>query len=141
MTAQALQKQRKHRRRSEALVAYSFLAPYMFVFFTFTVFAIGYTVYLSFTRYNLLRPPEWWGLEGWKRVLQDDLFLTKALPNTFKYVLIVVPVQTVISLILAFAMTLAQRARSGSHPMATYSPTRNLFHAYSFFPGTSEDRA
>ena len=111
MTAQALQKQRKHRRRSEALVAYSFLAPYMFVFFTFTVFAIGYTVYLSFTRYNLLRPPEWWGLEGWKRVLQDDLFLTKALPNTFKYVLIVVPVQTVISLILAFAMDQKLRFR------------------------------
>jgi len=111
MTAQALQKPRKHRRRSEALVAYSFLAPYMFVFFTFTVFAIGYTVYLSFTRYNLLRPPEWWGLEGWKRVLQDDLFLTKALPNTFKYVLIVVPVQTVLSLILAFAMDQKLRFR------------------------------
>jgi len=111
MTAQALQQPRKHRRRSEALVAYSFLAPYMFVFFTFTVFAIGYTVYLSFTRYNLLRPPEWWGLEGWKRVLQDDLFLTKALPNTFKYVLIVVPVQTVISLILAFAMDQKLRFR------------------------------
>jgi multiple sugar transport system permease protein len=37
-------------------------------------------------------------------VLEDELFLAKALPNTFKYVLIVVPIQTFLSLVLAFAM-------------------------------------
>jgi multiple sugar transport system permease protein len=102
---------RSRRKRSEALTAYAFLAPYLFIFLVFFVFGIGYAVYLSLTEYNLLRPPEWWGLEGWKRVLSDDLFMTKALPNTFKYVLIVVPIQTVISLILAFAMDQKLRAR------------------------------
>jgi multiple sugar transport system permease protein len=53
----------------------------------------------------------WWGLEGYKRVLTDDLFLTKALPNTFKYVLIVVPIQTLLSLVLAFALDQKLRAR------------------------------
>jgi multiple sugar transport system permease protein len=43
-------------------------------------------------------------LEGYKRVLTDSLFLTKALPNTFKYVLVVVPIQTALSLVLAFVM-------------------------------------
>jgi multiple sugar transport system permease protein len=99
------------RRRSEALTAYAFLAPYLFIFIIFMVFSIIYAVYLSFTRYNLLRPPEFWGIEGWQRVLSDDLFMTKALPNTFKYVLIVVPAQTVLSLILAFAMDQKLRAR------------------------------
>lgn len=51
-----------------------------------------------------LKPPQWWGLEGYLRVFDDDLFLKKALPNTFKYVLIVVPLQTALSLVLAFAM-------------------------------------
>lgn len=99
------------RKRSETLTAYAFLAPYLFIFTVFFVFGIAYVTYLSFTQYNLLRPPQWWGLEGWRRVLNDDLFLTKALPNTFKYVIIVVPTQTVLSLILAFAMDQKLRFR------------------------------
>ena len=101
----------RRKQRSEALTAYAFLAPYLFIFFTFIVFAIGYAFYLSFTKYNLLRPPEWWGLEGYQRVLEDELFISKALPNTFKYVAIVVPIQTVLSLILAFALDQKLRAR------------------------------
>ncbi|MGQ0600534.1 MAG: carbohydrate ABC transporter permease [Anaerolineales bacterium] len=101
----------RNKRVTEALVGYAFLSPWLFVFFTFIVFSIGYAVYLSFTRYNLLRPPEWWGLEGYMRVMQDALFIEKALPNTFKYVFIVVPIQTVISLILAFAMDQKLRGR------------------------------
>ena len=97
--------------RSEALTAYAFLAPYLFVFLTFTVFAIGYTLYLSLTRYNLLRPPEFWGLEGYRRVLAEPLFLAKALPNTFKYVLVVVPCQTALALVLAFALDQRLRFR------------------------------
>ncbi|MCI0551132.1 MAG: sugar ABC transporter permease, partial [Anaerolineae bacterium] len=99
------------KKRSEALTAYAFLAPYLFIFLVFFAFAFGYTIYLSFTRYNLLRPPEWWGLEGWKRVLTDELFLGKAMPNTFKYVAVVVPIQTALSLILAFAMDQKLRFR------------------------------
>jgi multiple sugar transport system permease protein len=96
---------------TEVLTGYLFVSPWLFIFFTFIVFSIGYTVYLSFTRYNLLRPPEWWGLEGYRRILADQLFIEKALPNTFKYVLIVVPIQTVLSLVLAFAMDQKLRFR------------------------------
>ncbi len=99
------------RKLGDLFTAYAFLAPYLFIFFTFSLFAIGYTLYLSFTRYNLLRPPEWWGIEGYRRVLDDELFLESALPNTFKYVLIVVPIQTALSLILAFALDQKLRFR------------------------------
>jgi multiple sugar transport system permease protein len=101
----------RRKRLGEALTGYLFLSPWLFIFFTFVVFSIGWAVYLSFTRYNLLRPPEWWGLEGYQRVLTDELFIEKALPNTFKYALIVVPLQTIISLILAFAMDQQLRFR------------------------------
>lgn len=111
--APLLERARRKRAVSEALTAYTFLAPYLFIFLTFTIVGIVYAVYLSFTKYNLLRPPEWWGFEGYGRVLQDNLFLTHALPNTLKYVLIVVPIQTVISLVLAFAMDQKLRFRRG----------------------------
>ena len=48
-----------------------------------------------------------------RRVLTDELFITKALPNTFEYVLVVVPIQTVVSLVLAFAMDQKLRFRRG----------------------------
>ncbi len=95
----------------ENITGYLFISPWLFIFFTFILFSLGYALYLSFTRYNLLSPAQWWGLEGYKRVFNDSLFLEEALPNTFKYALIVVPIQTVISLVLAFAMDQKLRLR------------------------------
>lgn len=94
------------RRRvlGEWIAAYILLSPYLFVFLVFNVFAIGYALYLSFTYFDLFSPPRWVGLGNYLYLLQDRLFLGKAVPNTLKYVAVVVPVQTVISLLLAFAM-------------------------------------
>jgi multiple sugar transport system permease protein len=99
------------RKTAEAITGYLFLAPWLFIFLTFILFSIVYALYLSLTRYDLLSAPQLWGLEGYKRVLTDTLFLTKALPNTFKYVLVVVPIQTALSLILAFVMDQKLRMR------------------------------
>lgn len=98
-------------KRLDMLNGYLFISPWLVLFLIFSVISLVYAFYLSFTSYNLLKPPQWWGLEGYRRVLQDELFLSKALPNTFKYVLIVVPIQTILSLILAFAMDQKLRFR------------------------------
>jgi multiple sugar transport system permease protein len=99
------------RKLSEALTAYFFIGPWLFIFTAFSIVAIGYAAYLSFTRYDLLSPPKFWGLEGYRRVLTDELFIQTALPNTLKYVLIVVPLQTILSLVIAFAMDQKLRLR------------------------------
>jgi multiple sugar transport system permease protein len=100
-----------NRKSSEALTGYLFLSPWLFIFIIFLVVSIGYALYLSFTRYDLLTPPQWWGLQGYRRVLTDPTFLTAALPNTLKYVIIVVPIQTVLSLLIAFVMDQKLRLR------------------------------
>lgn len=94
----------KNRKLAEAVTGYLFISPWLIIFIIFSVISLIYAVYLSFTSYNLLRPPQFWGLESYQRVFKEDLFLQKALPNTFKYVIIVVPIQTALSLVLAFAM-------------------------------------
>ncbi len=139
MTSPALAKKAAPKKFSEALTAYSFLLPYLFIFVTFTVASIVYAVFLSFTRYNLLSAPQWWGLEGWKRVLTDDLFIHYALPNTFKYVLVVVPVQTALSLLLAFAMDQKLRFRRFFRtiyylPSVTSSVVISLIFVWLFSP-------
>jgi len=89
---------------SEWLTAYVFLAPWLFIFFVFVLFSIGWAFYLSFTRFNLFSPPRWVGIEQYVKVIQNQDFLEHALPNTLKYVAVVVPTQTVISLVIAFAL-------------------------------------
>ncbi len=93
-----------HQRRGEAFTAYVMLSPWLFIFFVFIVFSIGWAFYLSFTNYNLFSAPKWVGLAEYQKVLTNEDFIKHALPNTLKYVGIVVPVQTVLSLIIAFAM-------------------------------------
>ncbi len=127
------------RKLLQSVTAYLFLSPWLFIFFVFGVFSIGYALYLSFTSYNLLRPPEFWGWEGYNRVFNDELFLKKALPNTFKYVLIVVPLQTVLSLILAFAMDQKLRFRRAFRtifylPSVTSSVVISLIFVWIFAP-------
>ncbi len=101
----------RRRKASEALTGYLFISPWLFIFIIFILFSLGYAIYLSFTKYNLLSPAVWWGVEGYRRVLTDATFLTAALPNTFKYVAIVVPIQTFLSLVLAFVMDQKLRLR------------------------------
>lgn len=99
------------RKVSEAITGYLFISPWLIIFTIFSIVSLVYAVYLSFTDYNLLKPPQFLGLQGYRSVFDDDLFLKKALPNTFKYVLVVVPIQTILSLILAFAMDQKLRFR------------------------------
>ncbi len=94
----------RRRQLGEWIAAYVLLSPYLFVFLVFNVFAIAYALYLSFTYFDLFSPPRWIGLGNYLYLLRDNLFLQKAVPNTLKYVAVVVPVQTVISLLLAFAL-------------------------------------
>jgi len=94
----------RRRQLGEWIAAYILLSPYLFVFLVFNVFAIAYALYLSFTYFDLFSPPRWIGLGNYIYLLRDNLFLQKAIPNTLKYVAVVVPVQTVISLLLAFAL-------------------------------------
>ncbi len=94
----------RRRQLGEWIAAYVLLSPYLFVFLVFNVFSIAYALYLSFTYFDLFSPPRWIGLGNYLYLLQDRLFLQKAVPNTLKYVAVVVPVQTIISLLLAFAL-------------------------------------
>jgi multiple sugar transport system permease protein len=88
----------------EWLTAFIFLSPFLFVFCVFTIYAIGNAFYLSFTKYDLFSPPKFIGFKNYLHILEDKDFIKYALPNTLKYVAVVVPVQTIISLIVAFAL-------------------------------------
>jgi putative chitobiose transport system permease protein len=57
-------------------------------------------LYLSFTRYDLIQPPEWVGLANFQRLLRDRLFW-QVVGNTLLYLVGVVPILVMVPLGLA----------------------------------------
>jgi multiple sugar transport system permease protein len=93
-------------RRGEAWAAYGFLLPNLAGFLVFTFLPVFAALLISFTNWDLLRPPQWVGADNYLRLSQDPLF-QRVLQNTALYVLGTVPVQMAIA--LAVAMALNQR--------------------------------
>lgn len=69
--------------RAQNRLSIIFAAPFLILFFIFTVVPVLTAVVLSFTNYNVLQPPQFVGLQNYLTLfLEDDIFLT-ALKNTF----------------------------------------------------------
>lgn len=91
-------------KRQEALTGYLFALPFIVGFIGLTVGPMLFSLYTSFTDYNITTSPRWAGLNNYDYILtQDDRFRT-SLGNTFFYVLLKTPLIIVISLLLALLM-------------------------------------
>src|ERR1700722_20271527 len=62
-----------------------FVLPVVAFFAVFNVFPVVFGFALSLTDYDLLDPPNFVGLDNFRNLLDDDLFLT-ALRNTLEFV-------------------------------------------------------
>ena len=82
--------------------AYFFMAPFVILFFTFTILPVLAGVLLSFTYFNVLQPPRFIGLSNYALLfLEDDVFL-KAIRNTLIFSIITGPVSFFLQLGLAW---------------------------------------
>lgn len=82
--------------------AYFMVAPFMILFFIFTVLPVGMSIVLSFTRFNLLEWPEFIFMDNYIRLfLDDDIFLL-ACQNTLVFAAITGPVSYLMSLLIAW---------------------------------------
>jgi multiple sugar transport system permease protein len=92
------------------LTSYGFLVPWLIGFFVLTLYPMIYSLYLSFTEFNILQPPKWVGLRNYVVMfsgntdfLRDDRFLNSLLV-TFRFVFISVPLKLVFALAVAMMM-------------------------------------
>lgn len=89
-------------RMKKSKTSYIMMAPYLTLFFFFTILPILSSVVLSFTYFNMLEAPT---LVGWKNytklLLEDDIFLI-ALKNTFLFAVITGPVSYLLCLLFAW---------------------------------------
>ncbi len=80
---------------------YLYLAPFTIGLVIFTIYPIINVVIMSFQENcNIVGAYDGWGIGNYTRIFSDRYFLS-AFSNTFKYVFIVVPIATVLSILVA----------------------------------------
>jgi len=109
----------KRNRRRNALSAYGFLSPWLIGMVVITLGPMVASLYLSFTRYDLIGSADWIGLGNYVRMFESDPRYLKSVGVTFMYTLISVPG------ILIFSLLLALFLNRGMRFLATY---RALFY-------------
>lgn len=86
-------------RTKTTLQAYLFLAPALLLMLAFSFWPVGFGSFIAFTQYNLIDSPRWVGLDNFRDLFGDELFLA-SLKNSAVY-LLVVPVIQVVAMLLA----------------------------------------
>ena len=103
MTSQTIQRRLSWSptERREFLKGLVYISPWLIGFAAFVLYPIIASLYYSFTYYDLLRPPRFIGLENYREILFQDQFAGKVLYNTVYYVLLAVPLGTIVAFLLA----------------------------------------
>ena len=103
----AERKQRARESNRDGWTGYVFLLPWLVGLLGITVGPMLGSLYLAFTDYNLIQPPEWNGIGNFARMLEDTR-LHSSLKVTFIYVLVSTPIQLAVALLIAILLALYQ---------------------------------
>lgn len=107
-------------RRGDTRAAWAFLAPWVLGFVLFTAGPMVISLYVSLTRYDMLKPAVFVGLDNYRELYTDPKVGT-ALYNTLFFTVLHVPLQIVLALGLASLLRRAGRA-SGFFRTVLYLP-------------------
>lgn len=113
--------------RKEALAGYAFVAVPMALFFTFYIGALIYAGYISLWDWRLLGPTAFLGADNYRQVFDDPIFW-RAMGNTLRYALVVVPAQMALGLALAVVVNQPIKGRT-------------FFRAAFYFPAIASSAA
>lgn len=88
-------------RQAEGLTGYLMAAPWIIGFLVFVAGPMIYSLFLSFTRWDLFTPPRVIGFENYQQLLTDDPAFLQSLKVTSIYAFFGVPLQVIAGLIVA----------------------------------------
>lgn len=100
---------RRRKRHKDNRAAYLFLAPWFLGIFAFVLLPMGYSFYLSLTKFDLLSAPRWIGFENYVAMWQDEKFL-QSVKVTLTYVAFSVPLKLAAALVIAAVLNRGLRA-------------------------------
>lgn len=110
------------RKSGEARMGLLFAMPAILGFLIFTLGPMVASAYFSMTDYNGVGTAGWIGLENYKALLVTDPVFSKSLLVTLQYILMSVPLNIIVSFLIAFLLSQDIRCR-GFFRAAYYIPT------------------
>lgn len=116
----------KHRgwsklERRNVMLGLVFISPWLIGFLIFTVYPLISSLYYSLTRYDLIRPPVFIGLQNYREIFLNDELFWKVVYNTIFYVGLSVPLGVAVAFLMGALLNTDTKGRSG-------------FRAIFFFP-------
>jgi multiple sugar transport system permease protein len=91
--------------RRESLAGWLFALPWILGLLVFTAGPMLFSLYASFTTYNITTAPVWTGLNNYTRLFNDQYFY-KALYNTFWMVIVKTPIVMLVSIGIALLLNI-----------------------------------
>ena len=113
---------RSRTARKNGWIALAFTAPTIAGLLVFFVYPFLANIFYSFTRFNLVSPPEWIGLRNYVYLFTQDPLVVQAALNTLWFVVFLVPIRIITALCIAGLLVRAKRA-SGVWRTIFYLPS------------------
>jgi multiple sugar transport system permease protein len=113
-------RRRRPRRLRRWLTVASFMAPATLGIIILLVYPLLSALYFSFTKFNLLSPPVWVGLDNYRFMAEDQNLLIAA-KNTAWFVVVLVPARILVSLSTGLLLSHIKRG-AGFYRTVFYLP-------------------
>jgi len=110
------------------MTGYLFASPWILGFLAFTLIPIGMSLYYSFCRYDVLRPPMFVGFENYRYLLLDSPKFYKSIYNTLYFTALRVPLVIIGSLLVAMLL---------ARPRPTIGLARTIYYMPSIISGVA----
>ncbi len=91
-------------RQRESIWFYLIISPWLIGLLLLLAGPMVYSLYLSFTSWDLFNAPEWVGLDNYIRLFTRDRTFGSAIGNTFIYTFLYVPLNIIFSLAIAYLL-------------------------------------
>jgi len=109
--------------RREIATAYGFLSPTIILYILFVLVPLVWVIYLSFMKYDIITPAQFFGTRNWMR-LRGDKRVWITLRNTGLFVILLVPMHVVFGSMLALGVnTIKNRFGVYVYRTIIYFPT------------------
>ncbi|MGB8981610.1 MAG: sugar ABC transporter permease [Anaerolineales bacterium] len=82
----------------EEMTGWLFAMPWILGFIFFTAGPMLFSLYTSFTKYNIIAAPKWIGLENYENLFTQDPLFYKSMANTFWMVMVKMPLVMVVAI-------------------------------------------
>lgn len=100
---------KKPLKRREMITGYLFVSPWLIGFVIFGLYPMVMSVYYSLCQYDVLRVPQFIGMQNYKELLADDPYFWKSIWNTLFFTVLRIPLSILGSLFLAVLVNNALR--------------------------------